>query len=120
MPLLLERDSRQARTQSDGTSDNFQGLVNKLSHILGPCSGLDSEEIDPYVIQQTMASYHSKESEWGRYAFQDPSRHYTRNLVDEGNGKSNLVSPWRTLVETLLTFPAAYLSLDSRKRQSDP
>ena len=116
MPLILERDSRQARTQSDGTSDDFQGLVNRLSDILGPCSGLDSEEIDPNMIQQIMKSYHSKESEWEQYAFQDPSRHYTRNLVDEGNGKSNLVGPWSISVETILTNPAAYPSLDSRKR----
>lgn len=27
-----------------------------------------------------------------KYAFADHSRGYTRNLVDEGNGKSNLVS----------------------------
>jgi hypothetical protein len=38
-----------------------------------------------------MEQYNSKEAEWEKYAFGDTSRPYTRNLVDEGNGKSNLV-----------------------------
>ena len=44
-----------------------------------------------------MRSYTSKESEWEQYALLDPSKHYTRNLVDEGNGKSNLVGKNRLL-----------------------
>jgi len=38
-----------------------------------------------------MKEYESKEEDWGRYALGDASRGYTRNLVDVGNGKSNLV-----------------------------
>lgn len=38
-----------------------------------------------------MTIYSSKEDEWKNYAFADPSRNYTRNLVDKGNGKSNLL-----------------------------
>jgi hypothetical protein len=38
-----------------------------------------------------MSDYTSSESDWATYAFSDLSRGYTRNLVDEGNGKSNLV-----------------------------
>ena len=38
-----------------------------------------------------MANYISCEPEWQQYAFADASRNYTRNLVDEGNGKSNLL-----------------------------
>jgi cysteine dioxygenase len=41
-----------------------------------------------------MENYTSCESEWSKYAFSDLSRGYTRNLVDEGNGKSNLVRPY--------------------------
>lgn len=39
-----------------------------------------------------MENYTSSEKDWEKYAFADLSRGYTRNLVDEGNGKSNLVS----------------------------
>jgi cysteine dioxygenase len=71
--------------------DPFHLLVKQLSDILGPSSGIDSAEIDPNDLMQLMASYTSLESEWKQYAFPDPSRNYTRNLVDEGNGKSNLL-----------------------------
>jgi cysteine dioxygenase len=91
MPFIQDCGSRQAPIPYEGAGDAFQELVQNLSDILGPCSGLDSEEIDPDVIQQTMRSYTSKESEWEQYALLDPSKNYTRNLVDEGNGKSNLV-----------------------------
>lgn len=80
-----------AREHDEEENDPFHDLVQALSDVLGPSSGLDSEEVDPADIQQLMRSYVSKESEWIQYAFSDPSKHYTRNLVDEGNGKSNLV-----------------------------
>jgi cysteine dioxygenase len=71
--------------------DKFHQLVDDLSRILGPSSGLDSAAIDVNHLEELMSSYISKESEWQKYAFSDLSRGYTRNLVDEGNGKSNLV-----------------------------
>jgi cysteine dioxygenase len=72
--------------------DKFHQLVDDLSRILGPSSGLGSADIDVKHLEELMISYISKESEWQKYAFSDLSRGYTRNLVDEGNGKSNLVS----------------------------
>ena len=69
----------------------FDKLVEQLRDVLGPSSGLDSKEIKPEDIQNIMKAYQSHAEEWRRYALADPSRNYTRNLVDEGNGKSNLV-----------------------------
>ena len=91
MPFIQENSSSHICRRGGGSGNDFEELVQQLSDVLGPCSGLDSEEIDPDVIQQMMQSYASKESEWEQYALLDPSKHYTRNLVDEGNGKSNLV-----------------------------
>jgi len=71
--------------------DKFHQLVVGLSRILGPSSGLDSADIDVKHLEELMIGYISKESEWQKYAFSDLSRGYTRNLVDEGNGKSNLL-----------------------------
>ena len=70
----------------------FETLVSDLSRILGPSSGLDSSEVDVKQLQKLMEDYVSSEKDWEKYAFEDLSRGYTRNLVDEGNGKSNLVS----------------------------
>lgn len=71
--------------------DAFQQLVQDLSNVLGPSSGLDSADVDPLDLQKLMEGYTSTEAEWQKYAWGDPCRTYTRNLVDKGNGKSNLV-----------------------------
>ncbi|EZF10949.1 hypothetical protein H112_07864 [Trichophyton rubrum D6] len=71
--------------------DAFHKLVDDLSAVLGPSSGLDSDDVDPMDIQKLMEGYVSNHEEWQRYALADESRAYTRNLVDEGNGKSNLL-----------------------------
>lgn len=75
--------------------DKFQSLVQALSDKLGPCSGIDSDDVDETELQQLMENYVSDESEWTKYFFPAPSVPYTRNLVDKGNGKSNLVRPFR-------------------------
>lgn len=69
----------------------FEKLVQDLSAALGPSSGLDSDDVNPLDIQRLMERYVSEPSEWAPYALGDNSRAYTRNLVDEGNGKSNLL-----------------------------
>jgi cysteine dioxygenase len=79
--------------------DAFRRLVSDLSRILGPSSGLNSEDVDVQKLQILMEEYISNEKDWDKYAFPDFSRGYTRNLVDEGNGKSNLVSLGRCLNE---------------------
>ena len=72
--------------------DAFHRLVSDLSRILGPSSGLNSEDVDVQKLHKLMKDYASDEKEWSKYAFSDFSRGYTRNLIDECNGKSNLVS----------------------------
>ncbi|KAH8707612.1 RmlC-like cupin domain-containing protein [Phaeosphaeriaceae sp. PMI808] len=71
--------------------DNFQRLVEALSEKLGPCSGIDSDDVDEGELQQLMQNYKSNESDWSQYFFPAAEMAYTRNLVDRGNGKSNLL-----------------------------
>lgn len=71
--------------------DPFHRLVQDLSNVLGPSSGLTSADVDPKKLMELMQKYTSNESEWKPYALGDPTRTFTRNLVDRGNGKSNLV-----------------------------
>ncbi|UPX12973.1 Cysteine dioxygenase [Ascochyta rabiei] len=72
-------------------TDRFQALVQALSDKLGPCSGIDSDDVDEKELQQLMEDYISDESEWEKYSMAQPNTAYTRNLVDKGNGKSNLL-----------------------------
>jgi cysteine dioxygenase len=69
----------------------FHTLVQAISEKLGPSNGLDSADVDENELQRLMEAYVSKESEWTQYYFPSQSMPYTRNLVDKGNGKSNLV-----------------------------
>ena len=85
----LERPD--GRLRLTGPVDPFHSLVKALSDILGPSSGIDSTDVDPNDLVNLMSIYTSKDEHWQQYAFADPSRNYTRNLVDEGNGKSNLL-----------------------------
>jgi hypothetical protein len=72
-------------------TNRFDDLVLALKEALGPCSGLTSADVDVEHLTRLMRDYDSDPREWSRYAMGDESRGYTRNLVDEGNGKSNLV-----------------------------
>ncbi|EGC41046.1 cysteine dioxygenase [Histoplasma capsulatum var. duboisii H88] len=87
MPYLENSESSPDPTPIDA----FHCLVQDINKVLGPSSGLDSDDVDPMDIQKLMEDYTSNESEWERYAFGDAGRAYTRNLVDEGNGKCNLL-----------------------------
>ncbi|KUI54812.1 Cysteine dioxygenase [Cytospora mali] len=69
----------------------FEDLVLALKEALGPSSGLDSKDVDVDFLMSIMRVYDAEEEGWVPYAMADPSRGYTRNLVDEGNGKSNLL-----------------------------
>lgn len=74
--------------------DAFHALVHTLSEKLGPSSGIDSEDVDADELRRLMEAYISNESEWEKYYFPAEVKRglpYTRNLVDKGNGKSNLV-----------------------------
>ncbi len=72
--------------------NRFDKLVLALKKALGPSSGLTSEDVDVGHLTRLMEEYTTAEPEWSGFAMGDESRGYTRNLVDEGNGKSNLVS----------------------------
>ncbi|KAI1182984.1 RmlC-like cupin domain-containing protein [Nemania serpens] len=71
--------------------DAFQVLVDDIKTVLGPSSGLDSEDVEVEDLTHLMERYMSKAEEWAPYALSNANMPYTRNLVDEGNGKANLL-----------------------------
>lgn len=50
----------------------------------------DSDRVNVEYVQALLESYKSNPKDWRKYAKFDPHR-YTRNLIDEGNGKYNLM-----------------------------
>jgi len=67
-------------------------LVENLKQYLGTKSGIDSAEIEVDELKSMIGEYLPTPGEWYRYGKADPSRNYTRLLVDKINGKCNLVS----------------------------
>lgn len=71
--------------------DGFTDLIGAIGAALGPTSGLDSDEVNHNELIALMEQYQSDEADWSSYALGDTSRNYTRNLVDNTNGKSNIL-----------------------------
>jgi len=72
-------------TEKLGKEDlTLQLLIERL-HII-----FQNECVDVEEVQHAMESYNPAHRDWQKYANFDPHR-YTRNLVDTGNGKFNLI-----------------------------
>jgi cysteine dioxygenase len=72
-------------------ADQFNSLVASINKVLGPSNGIDSAGVNVQDLQDAMLAYTSCEADWSNFALADSSRGYTRNLVDNCNGKSNLL-----------------------------
>lgn len=90
--LVSQQAQSSITARPQHTSNRFDDLVLNLKDVLGPSSGLDSKDVDLNSIMDLMEKYDATEKGWVEFAMADPELAYTRNLVDEGNGKSNLVS----------------------------
>ncbi|RDW72962.1 hypothetical protein BP6252_06869 [Coleophoma cylindrospora] len=71
--------------------DPFHSLVRSIRTYLGSSSGIDSADIDVDYLKGLMNRYVSNPDDWKRYAYADPSKHYTRNCVEDINGKANIL-----------------------------
>ncbi|KAF2214941.1 hypothetical protein CERZMDRAFT_57439 [Cercospora zeae-maydis SCOH1-5] len=79
------------RQHSFDHEDEFQLLIHEINRILGPSNGIDSASVKVGDLVSAMESYLSDESQWSKYAYSDAKVAYTRNLVDRGNDKANLL-----------------------------
>lgn len=101
----------------------FDQLVQDLKMYLGSSRGIGTEQVDHRVLMAFMSKYASNRADWSRFARNDPSKNYTRNLVANINGRANLVSCFRSregLKVFWLTMVAAGSRLEPRERISDP
>lgn len=75
----------------DQQMNPFESLVDEIKRALGSSSGIDSTDVDVEDLKAIMERYQSDEVHWARFAHEDLSMNYTRNFVDHGNGKANLL-----------------------------
>ena len=84
-----ERPSTSAQRQQ---LDAFHKLVQELSGYLDTAQSSAFPEIcDPDAVIQRMKGYRSDRWEWAKYAHEDGNQCFTRNMVERGLGKSNIV-----------------------------
>lgn len=84
-----EKPSAEAQCQP---IDQFHNLVQELSGYIDTAESLAFSEIcDPNAVIQRMKQYQSYTREWARYAYRDEAQCFTRNMVDRGLGKSNIL-----------------------------
>lgn len=69
----------------------FEDLRQTIRECLGKEAGIDTSDLHLQSLMDSMNAYRSVDGEWQRFALGDPSRAYTRNLVDECNGNANLL-----------------------------
>ncbi|GMS85744.1 hypothetical protein PENTCL1PPCAC_7919, partial [Pristionchus entomophagus] len=66
------------------TTMNLAGLISRVREIFA------NDKVDVDEVRRAMESYKSNPADWRHFAQFDPNK-YTRNLVDTGNGKYNLM-----------------------------
>lgn len=71
--------------------DAFRQLVQGLSCYLASLPSSAFKDINYRLIIKAMENYTSQSSEWEKYAHKNEKQCFTRNLVDPGNGRHNLV-----------------------------
>lgn len=87
--MAVEHNDSSMATGYDEHS--LHALIQRLRQYLGCSSGIDSANIDIKKLRTILADYRYTAGDWKPYGSPDPSRNYTRLLVDNINGSSNLV-----------------------------
>ncbi|GAD95892.1 cysteine dioxygenase [Paecilomyces variotii No. 5] len=69
----------------------LQDLVKDIKKHLGESGGISSEDVDHEYLISLARKYVSNPSDWIRYFYNDPSKNYTRNAIENINHKANIL-----------------------------
>lgn len=72
---------------------DLEGLVQDIKKHLGESGGISSDEVDEAHLISLLKKYVSDPSDWIDYFYNDTSKNYTRNAIENINHKANIVSP---------------------------
>jgi len=87
----MARDWQDSIDRNRNHPHSLATLVQSLKDYLGTESGINSEDVEVEKLKDLIGNYTPTSEEWNQYGSLDPSRNYTRLLVDDINGKCNLV-----------------------------
>lgn len=90
---------------------NLEGLVQDVKKHLGESGGISSEDVDEDYLISLLRKYISDPSDWIDYFYNDTSKNYTRNAIENINHKANIVR--RHFTKDILYGAHANLALAS-------
>ncbi|KAJ5887607.1 cysteine dioxygenase [Penicillium taxi] len=70
---------------------NLESLVQDIKKYLGESGGISSDEVDSAHLISLAKKYMSDPSDWIEYFYNDTSRNYTRNAIENINQKANIL-----------------------------
>lgn len=70
---------------------NLDHLITDIKTYLGESGGIASEDIDSDYLISLARKYVSDPADWIGYFYNDPSKPYTRNAIENINQKANIV-----------------------------
>lgn len=70
---------------------NLDDLVRDIKAYLGTSGGISSAEVDNEYLISLAQKYISDPNDWARYFYNDTSKNYTRNAIENINLKANIV-----------------------------
>lgn len=85
--IVSEIPRRSCAEEMEASSPTITSLEDLQAHLHDV---FQSENVNIELVETLMSSYKSNPQDWRKFAKFDRYR-YTRNLVDEGNGKFNLM-----------------------------
>ncbi|KAL2827465.1 RmlC-like cupin domain-containing protein, partial [Aspergillus pseudoustus] len=66
-------------------------LVHDIKTYLGDSNGISSEDIDSNYLISLVERYQASDPDWTRFYYNDPSKNYTRNAIENINHKANIL-----------------------------
>ncbi|KAE8352507.1 RmlC-like cupin domain-containing protein [Aspergillus coremiiformis] len=70
---------------------DLPALVQDIKSYLGDSAGIDSSEVDHEYLIGLARKYISNPNDWLRFFYNDPSKNYTRNAIENINRKANIL-----------------------------
>ena len=98
----MTQDWQEVQGANSNGQHSLSALVQNLKDYLGTKSGINSEDVEVEKLKSLINNYTPTSNEWNQYGKPDPSRNYTRLLIDDINGKCNLVCTARGLFRIAL------------------